>query len=316
MGFFLGTCVSGNGIGTASSRNLQVSHSHSVKFFDREADSLPPLAPLTGGIISAYTSWRVIFGVQAGMTLAGLVLGWFFVPHDIVVEAANQPPEKPTKRRLLQVFSPLPVFKVMRHPNILLAVRPLPLERSMKRPRNPSCSPFIQVLLMPISQNIACGLLAFNQYGMLSAIRPAVNARFNLSTPLTSGLFYIAPGVGFVLGGTIGGRIADHTVKRYIKKRDGIRLPRDRLRSGFVSLFLILPLGTLLMGWSLQKHLGGMVLPAASAFVAGVGLMSSFSGLNTFSAGMFMDFPVLTASPVSPCSTNVIRDVCSLESWR
>ncbi|ROT40801.1 MFS general substrate transporter [Sodiomyces alkalinus F11] len=226
VGFFLGTCVSGNGI-----------------------------APLTGGIISAYTSWRVIFGVQAGMTLIGLILGWFFVPHDIVAEKDQEQSEE-TAKRLLRVFSPLPVFRVMRHPNILLA-------------------------------NISCGLLAFNQYGMLSSIRPAINERFNLTTPLTSGLFYLAPGVGFVLGGTIGGRISDHTVKRYIKRRNGLRLPRDRLRSGFASMFVILPLGTLVLGWSLEQRLGGMVLPAASAFVAGVGLMSSFSGLNTFSAEVF-----------------------------
>jgi hypothetical protein len=50
-------------------------------------------------------------------------------------------------------------------------------------------------------------------------------------------------------------------------------------------MFLVLPLGTLLFGWGLQDNIGGMALPAVSAFFAGAGLMWSFSGLNTYSAG-------------------------------
>ncbi|EEY22975.1 conserved hypothetical protein [Verticillium alfalfae VaMs.102] len=219
VGFFLGTCVSANTI-----------------------------APLTGGIIATYTSWRVIYGVQAGMTLIGLVLAWFYVPLDPPREAQPK-----TSKHVLAQFSPMPVFRVFEHINILAA-------------------------------NITCGLLSFNQYGLLGSIRSALTTRFGPASPLTSGLFYLAPGAGFLIGSTIGGRLSDHTVRRYIKKRNGLRLPRDRLKSSFPAIFIVLPLGTLLFGWSLGREVGGWAAPGIGAFLAGLGLMASFSGLNTYSA--------------------------------
>jgi hypothetical protein len=87
----------------------------------------------------------------------------------------------------------------------------------------------------------------------------------------------------------VGGKISDVVVKRYMRKRHGQRIPEDRLNSSLPSILLILPLGTLLYGWSVQKRLGGMPLPAVSAFVEGFALMSSFSGLNTYAAGMLND---------------------------
>lgn len=120
---------------------------------------------------------------------------------------------------------------------------------------------------------------------MLSAVRFAISERFDLSSPQISSLFYLAPGSGFVLGSIIGGLLSDMTVKRYIVTRGGLRLPRDRLRAGLVNMLLVLPGGNLAFGWSLQEKVGGMALPAVSAFAAGFGLMASFSSLNTYAAG-------------------------------
>ncbi|KAJ3954946.1 hypothetical protein N0V92_008531 [Colletotrichum tropicale] len=142
-----------------------------------------------------------------------------------------------------------------------------------------------QTILADIFEpNVTCGLLGFNQYGLLSSVRRVINPRFGLTSPLISGLFYLAPGAGFLLGSTLGGRLSDHTVKRYIRKRNGLRLPQDRLRASLPAIFVILPVGTLLYGWSVQKEVGGMPLPIISSFVQGLGLMWSFSGLNTYSA--------------------------------
>lgn len=89
------------------------------------------------------------------------------------------------------------------------------------------------------------------------------------------------------MGSTLGGRVSDHTVKRYIRKRNGLRVPQDRLNSSLPAIFLVLPAGTLIYGWSVQKEVGGMALPIVGAFIQGLGLMWSFSGLNTYSAGEF-----------------------------
>ncbi|KAK6065399.1 major facilitator superfamily transporter [Seiridium cupressi] len=133
-------------------------------------------------------------------------------------------------------------------------------------------------------QHLTCGLLATTQYGLLAAIRHIINPRFNLTTPLVSGLFYIAPGVGFFTGSIVGGRLSDRTVRHYIVKRDGVRIPEDRLHSGLVGLFGVLPAAALIFGWTLEKEVGGLAVPIISAFWIGIGLMGTFNSLNTYAA--------------------------------
>ncbi|KAH7185207.1 acyl transferase/acyl hydrolase/lysophospholipase [Fusarium flagelliforme] len=225
VGFFLGSCVSANSI-----------------------------APLLGSVIATFTSWRVIYGVEAGMCLFGFILSFLFIPRASEVENPKLIQPRPrTKDEVLQTFNPMHVFCQFAYPKVILA-------------------------------NIACGLLGFNQYGLLSSVRRVINPRFNLTSPLSSGLFYLAPGAGFLAGSTVGGKISDVVVKRYIKKRNGERRPEDRLNSSLPSILIILPLGTLLYGWSVQQKVGGMPLPVVSAFIEGFGLMAAFSGLNTYAA--------------------------------
>ncbi|KAJ0368244.1 hypothetical protein COL26b_010894 [Colletotrichum chrysophilum] len=225
---------------------------HNVEF---KRQTLTFAAPLTGGVIVAFASWRIIYGVQAGMTFIGLILAYFFVPRASELTHLKVPEKAPVHsvREVMHAFNPMGVLRAFKYPNILAA-------------------------------NVTCGLLGFNQYGLLSSVRRVINPRFGLTSPLISGLFYLAPGAGFLLGSTLGGRLSDHTVKRYIRKRNGLRLPQDRLRASLPAIFVILPVGTLLYGWSVQKEVGGMPLPIISSFVQGLGLMWSFSGLNTYSA--------------------------------
>lgn len=68
-----------------------------------------------------------------------------------------------------------------------------------------------------------------------------------------------------MLGSMIGGALSDRTVKQYIKKRNGLRLPQERLNACLPAFFLLLPLGTLVFGWSLQLEVGGMALPVISS---------------------------------------------------
>ncbi|RSL47279.1 hypothetical protein CEP53_009998 [Fusarium sp. AF-6] len=219
------------------------------------ADIFEPATPLLGSIIATFTSWRVIYGVEAGMSCFGLVLTFFFIPRasEVGNPKTAEAIRPKTRGDMIRTFNPMIVFRQFKYPKVLLA-------------------------------NIACGLLAFNQYGLLSSVRRVVNPRFNLDSPLESGLFYLAPGAGFLVGSTLGGKVSDITVKRYIRKRNGQRLPEDRLNSSLPFVLLMLPLGTLLYGWSVQKRIGSMALPIVGSFIQGTGLMASFSGLNTYAA--------------------------------
>ncbi|KAL2846770.1 major facilitator superfamily domain-containing protein [Aspergillus pseudodeflectus] len=235
-----------------------------VGFFMLGTVAGPAIGPCIGGVIVTFASWRNIYWLQTAMAGLGLILSLLFVPEieeeidpDAAIDSSSGAEKKKNKKQItmryiLHVFNPLPVFKLWLYPNMFFSF-------------------------------LTCGLLSTFLYALLSSARTIFNPRFNLTSALVSGLFYLAPGSGFLIGSVLGGRLADMTVRRYIKTR-GFRLPQDRLNSGLVMLFLVLPGATLVYAWSLQEEKGGMALPIVAGFVAGVGLMGSFNGLNTYAA--------------------------------
>lgn len=123
------------------------------------------------------------------------------------------------------------------------------------------------------------------QYSLLTPVRYLIDPRYHLTSPLFAGLFYLSPGLGFALGTIGGGWWADLNVRKYIIKRGGVRIPEDRLHSGLVAFFLLLPGGTLVYGWCLDYVVGGLALAAIAIFFSCLGLMMAMSSLNTYSAG-------------------------------
>lgn len=84
---------------------------------------------MCGGVISTYTSWRAIFGVQGGMTFIGMVLAFFFVPRSSQLSnlREQEKPKRPTGMDLVRVFNPSHVFRQYKYPAILLSVGVLSL---------------------------------------------------------------------------------------------------------------------------------------------------------------------------------------------
>lgn len=118
-------------------------------------------------------------------------------------------------------------------------------------------------------------------YSLLTPIRYVLNPRFNLTSPLQSGLFYIAPGCGYLVGTFFGGRWADHFVKKYIIIR-GERVAEDRLRSCLPFLGGVIPACMIIYGWSIEKQVGGIALPVVMMFIQGVAQLFCFPSLNTY----------------------------------
>lgn len=75
------------------------------------------------------------------------------------------------------------------------------------------------------------------------------------------------------------------TMAKKIMQRGGKRVPQDRLNSGLIAFFLIIPASQLIYGWCLQYDVGGLALAIVAAFFTGAGLMAAFSSLNTYCAG-------------------------------
>ncbi|KAF2439353.1 synaptic vesicle transporter [Karstenula rhodostoma CBS 690.94] len=217
----------------------------------------PPLGPLVAGIMMTYSSWRSVLWLQVAMAGLAFVLALAFVPPSRV----DKPGYFALNLKGMEVvkqFNPLPVFQQMKYRSIIFT-------------------------------HMSCGFLSWTQYSILASPRHIIVERFGLTSPLSSGLFYIAPATGFLVGTVIGGRYSDLTVRKFIKIR-GERLPQDRLNSSMWSFFLIIPAASLIYGWGLQycnsctAVKGGLALPIVTTFLAAAGLLAAFASLNTYCA--------------------------------
>ncbi|KAJ7819798.1 major facilitator superfamily domain-containing protein [Mycena olivaceomarginata] len=193
------------------------------------------LGPFIAGVIVTYRSWRVIFWLQNGTGRTGDETIHQTRYGELVGLSFEQ-----KAARLWQMTNPFRVIKLCRYPNLIAA----------------------------------SSALVWTQYSLLTPIRYIINPRFDLTTPIQSGLFYLAPGLGNVAGTFVGGRWADRTVRKWIKNR-GVRLPEDRLRSCIPFLGAVVPGSMLIYGWSIEKKAGGIPLPAGATLIC-------FPSLNTY----------------------------------
>ncbi|KAK3072363.1 hypothetical protein LTR53_006941 [Teratosphaeriaceae sp. CCFEE 6253] len=213
----------------------------------------PALGPFIGGIIVTFATWRDIFWLQTALAGVSSLAVVFLIPETI--HHARKADlvgltRKQQARKLWSWINPWRVIVLFRYPNLLIA-------------------------------GVASSSLVWNMYSLLTPIRYVLNPRFGLTSPLQSGLFYIAPGCGYLLGTFFGGRWADHVVKKWIKRR-GHRVPEDRLRSCLVAMGVVLPACMIVYGWSIEKEVGGIPLPVIVMFLQGVAQLFCFPSLNTY----------------------------------
>lgn len=100
---------------------------------------------------------------------------------------------------------------------------------------------------------------------------------------MQSGLFYLAPGAGYLAGTFMGGRYADHIVKKYIARSPTHRrIPEDRLRSALPFLGIAIPGCVLVYGWCVDRAVGGIPVVVVMLFLQGVAQLFCFPSLNTY----------------------------------
>lgn len=215
----------------------------------------PALGPFVGGIIVTFQSWRVIFWLQTGLAGLAAVLAFFLLPetahHKKVDDLVGYSGTRKA-RVLWSMINPLRVIRLYyTYPNLMIT-------------------------------GLSAAALLFNMYSLLTPIRYVLNPRFGLTTPLQSGLFYLAPGCGYLVGTFMGGRYADYTVRRWMGKRNGQRVPEDRLRSALPFMGVVIPACTLAYGWGVERDVGGVPLAVVALFVQGVAQLFCFPSLNTY----------------------------------
>ncbi|KAI1270483.1 major facilitator superfamily domain-containing protein [Xylariaceae sp. FL1019] len=213
----------------------------------------PAFGPFLGGIIVTFTSWRVIFWLQTALAGIATIGVYFLLPETIFHkkndDLAGYGPRKKALA-LSSMINPWRVLKLWEYPNLVLV-------------------------------GFSSSSLVWNMYSLLTPIRYVLNPRYHLTTPLQGGLFYLAPGLGYLAGTFVGGRYADHIVKKYIRKR-GVRVPEDRLYSALPFMGVVIPGSVLIYGWAVQKDVGGIPLTVIVLFIQGLAQLFCFPSLNTY----------------------------------
>ncbi|KAL4789577.1 major facilitator superfamily domain-containing protein [Aspergillus venezuelensis] len=214
----------------------------------------PTIGPLLAGAIVTYTTWRVIFWLQTGLAAVSLIAIFFLLPETLS-EDAPRPLKGLTRGQKVKVFftmtNPWRIITPFKRPSLIVTA-------------------------------IASGALVWNQYGLLTPIRYVLNPSFHLETPLQSGLLYLAPGVGYILGTFGGGRWADFVARKWYERRGEVFVPEDRLYAAVPFLGIVIPICMLIYGWSVDKAFGGLALPIIFMFLQGVSQLFCFPSLNTY----------------------------------
>lgn len=208
-----------------------------------------------------YTSWRIIFWLQTGLAGVALVGSYFLLPETIHRKKSDELVGLSPKRKATVLWSmcnPWRVVKLFKYPNLIIVA-------------------------------FASSSLVWNMYSLLTPIRYVLNPRFNLNSPIQSGLFYLAPGFGYILGTFMGGRYADYITVKYRKLNNGVRIPEDRLRSAIPFMGIVIPAAMLIYGWGVQCRFGGIPLPVIMMFVQGVAQLFCFPSLNTYCLDVLQD---------------------------
>lgn len=213
----------------------------------------PAFGPFLGGIIVTYVSWRVIFWLQTALAGVALIGTYFILPETIYHKRIDDLVGHSgiDKAKILwPMINPWRVIRLYEYPNLLLI-------------------------------GLSSSSLVWNMYSLLTPIRYVLNPRYNLTTPMQGGLFYLAPGCGYLTGTFFGGRYADYIVKKYIKKR-GVRISEDRLISALPFMGIVIPICILLYGWCVEKEVGGIPLTVIVLFLQGMAQLFCFPSLNTY----------------------------------
>ncbi|KAI0514542.1 major facilitator superfamily domain-containing protein [Xylaria bambusicola] len=250
---FLGTSFLLNGAAVISDIYKPTERGTATGWFMSGTLIGPAFGPFLGGLIVTYTSWRVIFWLQTGLAGIGTIGIFFFMPETIFhkkIDDLQGYSGREKGRALLSMLNPWGILKLFRYPNFILA-------------------------------GFASSSLVWNMYSILTPIRYVLNPRYHLTTPLQGGLFYLAPGFGYLTGTFVGGRYADYIVKVYIRKR-GVRIPEDRMYSALPFLGFVLPGSVIIYGWCVEKDAGGIPLTVIVLFLQGLAQLFCFPSLNTY----------------------------------
>ncbi|KAI0344938.1 MFS general substrate transporter [Trametopsis cervina] len=221
----------------------------------------PVMAPVIGGTVAHYGSWRVMqFGLSV-YSLICVIAVYFFLPETSQpgsrgIEKAREKGENPR----FVLLNPLRGLLLLKSPNILFIA-------------------------------LVCSFAVMADFTLIVPISFTVGKTFNITNEAVIGAMCIPIGIGNCLGAPISGMISDRTVIRLREKRGGVYVPEDRLWAGLLGSGVFLPCA--LIGAALVMHFVegtlGLVLIGFCLLSAGLGVVFTMNPLTAYAVDILHD---------------------------
>ncbi|KAJ7728010.1 MFS general substrate transporter [Mycena maculata] len=224
------------------------------------------LAPIVGGWVSHYASWRYL---QLGLFACGGILWLAMLLH--LPETSH-----PGTTGLEKLFNAGPKSR-----DVESEQHPDP-EASLATERHPfhwvwlnpfACLWFLRspnVVLM----SLASTAVLVTEYGLQVPMAYTIGVRYGITNEALIGACFIPLGLGNILGAPLGGWVSDRIVIRGRTKRGGVWVPEDRLHGAQIGAALLVPLSILASGLATTFVPGrlGLALNLICFFVNGLGV--------------------------------------------
>ncbi|PSR79166.1 hypothetical protein PHLCEN_2v7137 [Hermanssonia centrifuga] len=204
----------------------------------------PAFAPMIGGIMTHYYSWRVM---QYGLLSFGILsftLTYFLQPETSQPGARGVDKVLQANGKVSWVWlNPFESLALLRSPNVLLLA-------------------------------LAGGLVLLTDYFILVPIAFTLGAKYKISNEALIGALCIPVGVGNFIGAPLTGALSDRMVVKWRKKRGNQWVPEDRLRATTLGAAVFVPLSILLCGILTTYVDGtpGLILNCLCLFMNGLGV--------------------------------------------
>jgi len=210
------------------------------------------LTPYPAGWITHSYSWRVVHVVLGILGLIVFTTIYFFFPETIQPGATGIDKMKAANGNDSSTpfifINPFESLWLLRSPSMLLTG-----------------------IIISASQ------LSF--YVLAVPLPYTIGVRYHITNEALIGACYLPAGIGSMVGVAIVGRVSDHIVIKWRKKRKGVWYPEDRLRAAIVPMAVLIPLSLLAFGLVNKLVDGnfGLVLSLACLFVNGGGVDITFA---------------------------------------
>ncbi|KAF8521415.1 major facilitator superfamily domain-containing protein [Hysterangium stoloniferum] len=262
----------------------------------------PPLAPITGGLLAAYASWRM---TQLFIFIMGLVaftsIALYFpeTSHpgsrgidvfmtDEEIELQNEGSSLPQS---IDTFATQLSRWVWLNP-----FEPLTLARSP--------------VILFVSCAAAFSLTTF--YVLAIPLSYTLGPHYGIGTPLLIGACFIPSGLGSIVGATLSGRLADSAIINGRTRRHGKWLPEDRLMATIPAALILLPVSLIGFAYTTSYIPGqvGLGIVLLCLFVNGMAVDMVLSPAATY----FVDVLQTQSAEVMAFYTAFRSIVCAIAS--